>query len=184
MGRDFPVLQAIGNHDLPNWFGEENSYSSHSRKRMERTGLSEYCVGEIGVGMLCSYKGVMIYVGSPGLYGFGHGTSIFQAFQLYGGQHRVCAFHWGQESMQTGAKSDETGWEVYEACEHSGAAIFMGHTHSFGRTYKMTEVEEGEFVVQDPMRMDIPATVIVQSGLGGTLSFTAFSLSLSLLTIS
>ena len=36
-------------------------------------------------------------------------------------------------------KSDETGWEVYDACREAGAIVATGHEHSYSRTYLMSD---------------------------------------------
>ena len=53
---------------------------------------------------------------------------------------KICQWHQNQAAMQVGGKTDEMGWEVYEACRKMGAIIQTGHEHSYERTKTLVDI--------------------------------------------
>ena len=54
---------------------------------------------------------------------------------------RIGSWHKNQSDIQVGGKSDEVGWELYEACREGGAIIATAHEHSFSRTHLLDHFE-------------------------------------------
>jgi hypothetical protein len=54
---------------------------------------------------------------------------------------KFCIWHKNQQKLQTGDKTDETGYLVYEMCRKYGAMVFTGHEHSYERTHLMSNYE-------------------------------------------
>jgi hypothetical protein len=67
-GAEFPYIYAIGNHDVPKWYTASTGYQQFLFDRITRVPGLE-CLGEVGINMLCSYRGVLfLFSGTCRLY--------------------------------------------------------------------------------------------------------------------
>ncbi|MCA9375470.1 MAG: metallophosphoesterase [Candidatus Doudnabacteria bacterium] len=134
LGTTFPYVVSIGNHDVAEW----STYEALLEERAARTpGL--FCEGELGVNETCQYQGVLIVNSGIGTYGSDHLASLQTGLASQDVDWKICNWHKNQRLMQVGGKSDETGWEVYDACREAGAIVATGHEHSYSRTYLMSD---------------------------------------------
>ena len=130
LGANYPVFAVVGNHDAHKYM----EYSHQIAARLERAGITS-CVGEVGVQTVCTYKGIVIAQTSPGVFESYRTADVQTAPWLertlasLPSRWQVCSFHKNMRRMQTGDKTDETGWGVYDACRERGAMIATGHEH-------------------------------------------------------
>ena len=170
LGEDFPVLLVVGNHEDLDW----HLYARWQRERL--AALPELdCDGETGVKALCTFRGVSIVQAAPGIgevdgvapedgYPEFIGTSLADDANPW----RICAWHKNQRAMQIGAKGDETGWEVYQACLRSGAIVATAHEHTYSRTFLMDDFETQSVAHRnDHLEIAPGRSFAFVSGLGG-----------------
>ncbi len=165
LGRDFPVLGVVGNHDTARW-------PDYRQRLIDRAGrLPDIaCRGDYGVNAACSFGGVLFVLSGAGTLGSDHTTFIRAAL---GGPHvwRVCAWHKNQTRLQVGTKGNEVGWEPYEACREGGAIIVNGHDHVYARTRTLADLDEQRidpaWRQPDALRVGGGSTFVAVSGLGG-----------------
>eukprot|EP00211_Chloroparvula_japonica_P002677 CAMPEP_0119120138 /NCGR_PEP_ID=MMETSP1310-20130426/1311_1 /TAXON_ID=464262 /ORGANISM="Genus nov. species nov., Strain RCC2339" /LENGTH=508 /DNA_ID=CAMNT_0007109603 /DNA_START=27 /DNA_END=1550 /DNA_ORIENTATION=+ len=173
VGEDFPYFATIGNHDLHAWSGR-SGYEAQLISRLARIPGAE-CWGEYGVNMGCIYKGFVFVLSGVGTRGNSHDTFIDRTFSDYNAMWKFCHWHKNQRFFQVGGKSDETGYEVYDACRRHGAVIATAHEHSYSRTRLITNFATQEYEeradVDGDGREDLfvapGQTVAWCSGLGG-----------------
>jgi len=133
LGSSFPYFASIGNHDLARWTG----YKAVLEERLAKiTGAQ--CTGDIGVNMFCKYKGLLFVFSGIGTLGSNHARYIDSSFASNAGIWKICSWHKNQHLYQTGSKSDETGYEVYDTCRQHGAIVATGHEHSYSRSHLMS----------------------------------------------
>lgn len=170
LGRDFPVLSLVGNHENYEW----PLYQRLIEQRMNRAGgLS--CSGSVGVKANCTFKDLQIVQVAQGISRVsgiepedGYDGFIRSSFNNSNSPWKVCAWHKNQNAMQAYSKSDETGWDVYDACLDSGAMIAMGHAHTYSRTYLMKDYRNQEVAHRsNEMTLEPGRSFAVVSGLGG-----------------
>jgi hypothetical protein len=162
LGPDFPFFAVIGNHDRKKW----PEYRSNLESRVKRVGAE--CEGEIGVRAACVYKGLFFILSGVGIRGDDHATFIRDQLEATDATWRICAWHLGQRALQVTTKSDETGWEVYEACREGEAFVATGHAHTYSRTHLLTRFEDQVIAVtKEPLPLGDGASFGVVSGLGG-----------------
>ncbi|HWW74528.1 MAG TPA: metallophosphoesterase, partial [Pyrinomonadaceae bacterium] len=141
LGADFPYFVTIGNHDELAWAGA-NGYQHYVESRFNRLGIS--WTGSLGVRSSFHYKGVFFVLTAPGIgSGFDDGASdLYIRDQLAADNSvwSVCSWHKNMRLMQAGAKSDETGWGVYEEARKGGAIIATAHEHSYSRTHLLSSM--------------------------------------------
>jgi hypothetical protein len=127
------------------------------------------------------YGGLFFVLTAPGEFGAeGDGDhDLYIRDQLAADPHlwRVSGWHKNMRSMQVGAKSDETGWGVYEESRRGGAIIATAHEHSYSRTHLLSSFSTQTVAsTQAPLALaaDDPATLEDEgrsfafvSGLGG-----------------
>jgi len=171
LGRDFPVLTVVGNHEGQDW----GIYERLIQLRVDRAaGLS--CSGRTGVKAKCSYQNIDIVQVSPGIYE----VPGVPAFDNYDGfirssfagsnnnRWRICAWHKNQRNLQTGKKNNSTGWEVYDACLDVGAMVAVGHQHSYSRTHLLSSFRDQTVVHRNSdMQIEPGKSMMFVSGLGG-----------------
>jgi predicted phosphodiesterase len=166
LGEDFPILAVAGNHDIGYW----PAYQEIIKKWQSHPMIN--CNGEAGVMSECSFEGIKIVLTSPALFDEKSkkksANFITKSFENDHSLWRICGWHKNMHDMQTGAKSDETGWGVYEACRQEGALITTGHEHAYARSYLMSNIEDKIVSsTSDEMELEKGKTVVVLSGLGG-----------------
>lgn len=130
LGDSFPYFASAGNHDVQEWTG----YQQKLQTRLPKiTGAT--CTGTLGTKSHCTYRGLSFILSSIGsISGGGDAAYISQEFANDTATWKVCDWHKTQSTMQLGAKGDEVGWQVFNACTQAGAIIATAHEHSYQRT--------------------------------------------------
>jgi hypothetical protein len=165
LGKDFPVIAVVGNHDLPAWPGPRG-YSSLIAARLRRMGIEVR--GEAGARCSFRYRGIFFVLVAPGLFGTGHGDFIRRELASDSSLWRICAWHVDQRLMQVGGKGDEAGWDVYEESRKGGAIIATAHEHSYSRTHLLSSMQDLKVAARgDTLRVRPGYTFAFVSGLGG-----------------
>ncbi len=160
----FPIIAVAGNHDVDMW--------KNYKKLMKEWGNELNCTGEAGERQVCEYKGIKIVTTTPNIFA-NQPSSIDEqfikdAFKEDRGEWRICSWHKNMHDMQTGNKSDETGWGVYEECQKAGAIIITGHEHAYSRSYLLDDIPNKHIVHKnDQIDLKKGQSVVVVSGLGG-----------------
>ena len=143
-GESMPVFTVAGNHDVRK--GRWPQYSAFIARRWARANVTT-CLGLAGEAHTCTFRGIVIVQASPGVFQGSSSSSssedeaeafIRSQLSTYSNRWQTCSWHKNQALMQTGDKSDETGWGVYEACREAGALVATGHEHSYARTGLLT----------------------------------------------
>lgn len=162
-GADFPVLGAIGNHDVEDWALYESLLAGRLARQTELS-----CSGTTGVDATCAFRGLRFVVSGVGTYGTAGATELTAKLAAATESWKICAWHKNQRAMQIGGKTDETGWEVYEACREAGAIVATAHEHSYSRTLLMTNFTTQSYQDTGSTLPLAPGqTVAFVSGLGG-----------------
>jgi len=183
-----PFLAVVGNHDLHVW----GDYSNILETRYNAVLNSDYlqCDGILFVNYWCLYRGLFIAFSSVGTkcgdgyssYGW-HETELKNQLEIshnfsttgYVEPWVTCAWHKNQEKLQLGSKSDETGYGVYNLCSDEGAFIVTGHSHTYGRSYGLGNIEQLEIKDQCQTKVDgvciydlsVNEAIVSLVGLGG-----------------
>lgn len=168
LGPDFPYFVSIGNHDLVAWSG-------YQQKLLERLGrvAGASCTGNLGVKSACHYQGLFFLLTGPGVMDTGHDLYIRDQLAQDSSVWSVCSWHKNQRLMQTGSKTDETGWGVYEECRKGGGIVATGHNHSYSRTYLMNNFQTQSVVgTSSVLRITPGESFVFVSGLGGQSIYT------------
>ena len=166
LGDDFPYFGTIGEHDQLKW----NEYQQKLHDRLKKNPDAQ-CIGDLGVKSSCTYKGLHFIQVGPGIKGSEHGSFIEN--QLNNNDHiwSVCSWAMNMTDMQTGKKSNKTGWEVYENCKNAGAIIATGHEHVYSRTKTLIDIEnqvvDPEWSERNKLRIKEDSTFVFVSGIGG-----------------
>ena len=166
LGDDFPYFGTIGSHDELKW----NEYQQKLHDRLKKN-PDVQCIGDLGVKSSCTYKGLHFIQVGPGIKGSEHGSFIEN--QLNNNDHiwSVCSWAMNMTDMQTGKKSNKTGWEVYENCKNAGAIIATGHEHVYSRTKTLIDIEnqvvDPEWSERNKLRIKEDSTFVFVSGIGG-----------------
>ena len=168
MGKRFPMLAAVGNHDITKW-GGSNGYQDRLMRLNSKSGLSKHCSGEYGVNMVCDLNGIIVVVSGIGTLGSDHVQFITDSLSKYSDSPwKICLWHKNQANFQTGDKTDETGYGVYEACRMAGAIIVHSHDHAYARTHLMSSFETATIASNaSTLHISPGNTFAVVTGLGG-----------------
>jgi len=164
LGNNYPYFASIGNHDVAAW-GGKTGYQQRIYDRLVRLNVTT-CRGEIGVNTVCTYKGLAFVLSGAGTKGSNHARFIEESFGQYGGLWRFCSWHKNMKKMQTGDKSDETGWEVYESCRRMGGFVATGHEHEYSRTKLLSDFTS-QTVVGDEIILQEGHSFAFVSGVAG-----------------
>ncbi len=150
LGESFPYFVSYGNHEAQKWEGQEG-YQGVIYNRLKRN--NESCIGTVGLAMICSFRGLSVALLGPAstpLNGGFTGDDLIQfvegAFTQFGTRWRFCLFHFNQNDYQLGNKPNDVGFGLFEACRNMGAIIVNGHSHSYSRTYLMSDFENHTIV--------------------------------------
>jgi predicted phosphodiesterase len=144
LGANFPYYAVIGNHDASAWSG----YSANQVARAARV-PSMSCTGELGVKANCNFKGVHLIESCIGVSELRSTCGANAADQVSfiqsslaasSAPFKICNWHKNQHDMQTGSKTNEVGWQAYQACMNAGAIVATGHEHSYERTGILTNI--------------------------------------------
>jgi predicted phosphodiesterase len=174
LGANYPVFAVVGNHDTAKFFGR-NGYQSKIIERMQNAiDDGATCTGDPGRNSACTYKGVFLAMSGVGVLDTQDDSVIHlkQALENNDAIWSVCVWHKNMQDMQVGAKTDDTGWRVYQACQNEGAIVITGHEHSYERTRTLTDLgneSEGHGVTgeYDSMEVGPGSTYVSVVGLGG-----------------
>lgn len=159
----FPYFALVGNHDLEAWDG----YAAVLADRREGFD-GELCSGEVGVKEVCTFRGLRFLLSGVGTKGTDHETFLRTELAKPFDGWTICAWHKNQQLMQVGGKTDEVGWDAYEACREAGAIIATAHEHSYSRTYLMSDFRNQRVVhTESTMTLKPGETFAFVSGLGG-----------------
>ncbi len=139
LGADFPYFAAVGNHDRHVFYGE-GGYQSFLRARMRRLGIS--WEGDLGVKSSFTFNGIFFLLTAPDIFGAGHAEYIQHKLAADHSVWRIASWHKNMKRMQVGGKSDETGWEIYEAARKGGALIATAHEHTYSRTHLLSNFQD------------------------------------------
>ncbi|KAJ3275381.1 hypothetical protein HDV01_000673 [Terramyces sp. JEL0728] len=169
MGKKFPMMSVIGNHDILKWFEPRTGYRDLLLKQTKKSGLDKHCTGEIGVSRVCHYKDMVFVLSGVGTMGSHHEEFIDAALKRYSYvPWKICMWHKNQNKLQTGDKVDETGYAVYDICRKHGAIIFTGHEHSYERTHLLSDFATQEIAsTDDTLEVKPGQSFAAVSGLGG-----------------
>ena len=170
LGENFPVLSVVGNHENYEW----PLYKLLITNRVNRVSDLN-CTGDIGEKVVCTFRGlqiVQVAVGVREVEGVlpqdGYPGFINNAFDNSESIWRICSWHKNQRLMQTGNKSNDTGWDVYQACRDQGAIVATGHEHAYSRTHLMSDFKNQTIVHTNSVLEIKPGqTFAFVSGLGG-----------------
>lgn len=138
LGDTFPYFSAVGNHDLPVFYGA-GGYQEYMEARMNRIGIS--WDGDLGVKSSFTYNGIFFVLTAPGVTGSNHSTYIRDRLAQDSSIWSISGWHKNQKKMQVGGKTDETGWSVYDESRKGGAIIATGHEHSYSRTHLLSNCQ-------------------------------------------
>jgi hypothetical protein len=165
LGDDFAYFASVGNMD-----GVWDEYQQKLQERLDRIS-GAVCTGDLGAKSSCTYQGLFFILVSPGIQGSGHASFIKDELSSDNSIWSICSWHSNMKAMQTGNKSDDTGWEVYEECRKGGAIIVTGHEHSYERTKTLISIENQiiDPTWPDPnnVKLSEDTSFVVVSGLGG-----------------
>jgi predicted phosphodiesterase len=170
LGHDFPYFAAIGNHDVGSWPGP-GGFAELLSARLARIPDAR-CSGEYGVNALCSFRGLDFVLSGVGTYGSGHEAFLEASLAQSNAAFRLCIWHKNQHDMQTGAKTDEVGWQAYRICAHHAAIVITGHEHTYARSKTLAAIGDrssGHGALGEPDQLLLAAdrTVVFVAGLGG-----------------
>lgn len=165
-----PYFGSVGNHDDNNWTSPNGGYQASFIKRS-----GSYCTGDVGNLAACTYKGLFaLELGIGTTTGKDDATQvnyIKNQLAASNAMWKICSWHKLQNAMQVGAKSDEIGWQAYEACRAAGAIIITAHEHTYHRTKTLTNMQNQtiDSTCNDPAKECVAPgkTFAVVSGLGG-----------------
>ena len=170
LGRDFPVLTVVGNHENFEW----PLYQRLIQQRIDRaSGLS--CTGDTGVKANCRYGNLQVVQVAPAIYEVGGVKAVDDypgflqsSFAGSDAPWRICAWHKTMGAMQTSYKGDSTGWGVFDACLDAGAMIAMAHAHTYSRTYLLSDYRTQTVAHRNSlMTLEPGRSFAFVSGLGG-----------------
>ena len=170
LGTDIPVLLAVGNHENYEWL----VYRRWQLDRI-RNVPDLICEGNPGVKAHCSFRGVSIVQVAAGVNEVAgvlpddeYAEYLERELSSSANIWRFCSWHKNQQNMQTGGKTNETGWDVYSACLKNGGIVATGHEHAYSRTFQMTDFQNQ--VVghrNDILEIGPGSSFAFVSGLGG-----------------
>ncbi|WP_181234014.1 metallophosphoesterase [Enhygromyxa salina] len=174
LGADYPIFAVIGNHDSSKWSGN-SGYQAKLIERMQNAiDDGATCEGEPGRNSACTYKGLFMAMSGVGVKDDKGESADYLREQLAANDAiwSVCVWHRNMTDMQTGSKSNDTGWGVYQACQDEAGIIITGHEHSYARTLTLTEVgneEAAHGATDDPglMLVGQGSTFVTVTGVGG-----------------
>jgi predicted phosphodiesterase len=165
LGRDFPYLIAIGNHDTAAWTGYQAVFRDHL---MNTPALK--CQGDLAVQSTCTYKGLGFILSGVGTQGDPDAHVAYLRSQLAQlvTPWRVCVWHKNRRDLQVGRKDNEVPIEAYEACRLGGAMVVNGHSHTYSRTHLLDDYSPLHVVSTDrSLRLEPGYSLTVVTGLGG-----------------
>jgi len=170
LGENFPVLTGVGNHENFEWA----LYQRYIKNRIDRVGALS-CTDNPGVKAHCQFGNIEIVQVSPGINEVigvrpedNYPGYIADKFSGTSNKWRICSWHKNMRAMQTGNKSNSTGWGVYRSCLNAGAMITVAHSHAYARTHLMSNFENQSVAHRNSdMTLEPGKSFMFVSGLGG-----------------
>ena len=160
LGNAYPVFLARGNHDDSSWDGFLPKATNHLDGAQRIAGPHSAAYKTV-------YKGVSLVAIRKG----DTEATIRQLFANDNHLWKVCYWHQNMATMQVGAKTDEMGWNVYEACRELGAIVITAHEHSYSRTRTLTNMASQKVDATcngiDKLCVGRGRTYVTVTGLGG-----------------
>ncbi|KAI9197412.1 uncharacterized protein BJ171DRAFT_520209 [Polychytrium aggregatum] len=167
-GKHIPIFSVVGNHDIAAWY-KKKGYRKLFLDNLDRNRLTDSCYGEYGINMVCVWNGMVFVLSGVGTLGTEHARFLDAVLSYYEDvPWKFCVWHKNQNAYQTGDKTDEVGYEVYDICRQHGAIIATSHEHSYERTYIMSDFENKMISSVKPLLRVRPGrSFAFVSGLGG-----------------
>jgi predicted phosphodiesterase len=169
-GPKFPYLMLIGNHDKREWYAK-GGYKELQEGRLRNIGIK--WEGELGTMSTIRYKGLSIFMVSPGITGSSfftdpHADYLKENLKNDPSIWKICVWHKNQHKMQVTRKGNETYWGVYETCRKNGAFIGTGHSHSYSRTHLLKSMKNQKIAsTSNNLEIRKGRSFAFVSGLGG-----------------
>ena len=113
--------------------------------------------------------GVVVVQASPGLCGSAALNAEFVRLALWryrSWPFKFVLFHHPQNALQTGDKTDDAGWEIYEVARRAGALVINGHNHGYSRTKVLSNFRT-QSVALDQRTIRPGRSAAIVSALGG-----------------
>ena len=174
LGADYPVFAVVGNHDKPKFGGKSGYQSKIVARQQHAIDDGATCTGEPGRNSTCSYKGLFMAMSGVAVMDSKDESADYlrNALAANDAIWSVCVWHKNMTDMQVGAKTNDTGWGVYQACQDEAAIVITGHEHSYSRTLTLTDLgneASGHGAIGDPNQMVVSegSTYVSVVGLGG-----------------
>lgn len=166
---DTEYVAIMGNHDEKTWTLYKKIITDQYNQNKK-----VLCTGDVGEQESCVINNIKIVGTAPGITSADHAGFIQKEFSINpkspndSVNWNICIWHKNQTAMQTGDKTDEAGWQVYEACKDAGAMIVTGHEHAYSRTHLLSNIMKQVVIDTDNDYEIKPGqSIVVVSGLGG-----------------
>lgn len=170
LGSDFPVIVAIGNHENFEW----PKYQRLINNRINR--IDELnCSGNTGVKAKCSFGNIDVVHIAPGIYEVpgvsaddGYADFISSSFSTNDNQWKICSWHKPHRQMTTSDRQGPDDWDIYNSCLDAGAMVALAHSHSYSRTFLLSDYPTQKIVHRgQDMALQPGQSFAFVSGLGG-----------------
>lgn len=163
LGRNFPVIAVLGNHDMK----RESGYQRVMEARLKRT-KGVKCEGKAVHNSACTYKDLYFVMNLAPLTDEDHIGFTKKMLAKNSSPWKFCSWHVPHATMQIEDKDYDTPLELYEECRKAGAIIITGHSHTYSRTHLMSDFKKPT-VASTSGNLEITKgkSFAVVSGLGG-----------------
>jgi hypothetical protein len=163
LGENFPVLASPGDEEFSVW----EDYQAVFRRRLAQT-KEVSCSGDLGVRSTCAFRNIRILLLGVGLVRDGFPAYIRDPAVHGKEPWKICSWHYNQRLLQVEKKSDDAGWDAYEACREIGAIVANGHAHVYSRTHLLSKMNPPTVLSTEPLLILAPGqTFVAITGLGG-----------------
>ncbi|MDC0499181.1 pentapeptide repeat-containing protein, partial [Candidatus Pseudothioglobus singularis] len=147
---DILYVGSIGNHDLVHW----DMYQHYLEQRLNEDGIT--WSGDLGINSHLYYKGLFIVLSGVEELGNNHNNYIRESLAEDDSMWRVVSWHKNHAKMQVGKKgssSDKNStvkWPTYEISRKAGAIVANAHSHTYSRTYMLTNLPDLAGSIENP----------------------------------
>lgn len=156
----FPYIYVIGNHDTEVW----DQYQINNINRLKKS-LNLYCSGNIGVQSYCIINGIQIVLSGIDVLCDNHNEYLKNSLNNSKTQWKICGWHKVHSAFQLSNKSNEVSYSTYQTCIDYGALIMTAHSHTYARTYPITNAENK--IVNQNYKIYNKQSMIFNVGTGG-----------------
>jgi hypothetical protein len=180
LGSNFPYYAVVGNHEA----AASAAYLQAIQARAnDIPQMRDYCTGTHGLATSCDFKGIRLVQSCVGLDEInaalcdedlpGPSEYIRQSLDDGNSIWRVCNWHKVQAQMSVSDNVDEVGWQPYNECMDAGAIIITAHSHTYARTFTLTDIDnptnkgQGVFGTASEMQVGAGKTFVLVAGIGG-----------------